>query len=107
MAEPERPLRTWAEIDESQKQQCFCDFSRLKAPLREYAVAHRVRDIDNPHKPAIHDVVMSRSVWGLSHHYTEDTIVFTCGSSSTVRRAIREAEDMIQAARKLYAARGA
>ena len=102
MAEQERSLKSWAEIDESQRQQCLCDFSGLTKPLRYYSVVHRIRG-DKPHEKTQHDVVLVRN--NTSKTWADnDIVVFTCDSSAIARRAIDEAQGIISAAHKLYAA---
>lgn len=107
MAEPERPLKSAAEIDEERSRISRCDFSHLPVGLHNYNVkTYYSDDLEET------IVVLERSVLAPSQNEhdwqfsmgKEQVTVFTTKNSVEARYAIREAEDAVIAARRMMEA---
>jgi hypothetical protein len=102
MAEPERPLKTFAEIDAEQAAIRRCSFALITQPLRN----HEAR-LTYDNETGLHRVYLEcRVVRGESPLvWKEQTTVFTSSNSIEAKYALREAQDSIAAAKRLHASK--
>ena len=108
MAERERHLKSFIEIEEEQRAKTRCDFSKLTAPLREYQVTQRN--------------IVGKNKWGgmIVMYRTkttstplgemkeaEEVTVYEGQTRDETKWALVEASEAIDAARRIYKTRNA
>lgn len=104
MAERERHLKSFIEVEEEQRLVSRCDFSKLTAPLREYRVTQRSDMFRNEQRFRI---VLYRTLYGSlgDPGAKEEINVFESALRQETRWALIEASEAVDAAKKLYEAR--